>query len=182
MPWDRRAPERGGRPSAWALLPEDLAEGECPGRPAHVFSRLQRARTWLADDRLFLARDSRAWLEAHTDLSLPVILERHPSEDGSTKLVLGLTDGHRIEAVHMPRRVDDPPHQTGFWHVGLPRPRLRRLGGFFRRRALRARGHGAGPALARFAVPYVVISSALCLLLICGELDQIIGQFGINRP
>ncbi len=108
MPWDRRAPERGGRPSAWALLPEDLAEGECPGRPAHVFSRLQRARTWLADDRLFLARDSRAWLEAHTDLSLPVILERHPSEDGSTKLVLGLTDGHRIEAVHMPRRVDDP--------------------------------------------------------------------------
>jgi predicted ABC-type sugar transport system permease subunit len=26
-------------------------------------------------------------------------------------------------------------------------------------------------SLARFAVPYVVIASALCLLLICGELD-----------
>ena len=31
-------------------------------------------------------------------------------------------------------------------------------------------------SLARFAVPYVVIASALCLLLICGELDLSIGQ------
>jgi 23S rRNA (adenine2503-C2)-methyltransferase len=107
MPWDRRAPERGGPPSAWALLPEDLAALDCPGRPAHVFARLQRARTWLPD-RLFLAREIRAWLESRTDLSLPTILERHPSADGSTKLVLGLSDGHRIEAVHMPRGEGDP--------------------------------------------------------------------------
>ncbi|CAA9388697.1 MAG: Ribose ABC transport system, permease protein RbsC [uncultured Rubrobacteraceae bacterium] len=31
-------------------------------------------------------------------------------------------------------------------------------------------------SLARFAVPYVVIASALCLLLICGELDLSVGQ------
>ena len=103
MPWDRRAPEREGPPSAWALLPEDLAAQGCPGRPEHVFARLQRVRTWRPDG-LFLAREIRAWLEAHTDLSLPAILERHPSADGSTKLVLGLADGHRVEAVHMPRR------------------------------------------------------------------------------
>jgi 23S rRNA (adenine2503-C2)-methyltransferase len=107
MPWDRRAPERGGLPSAWSLLPEDLAEQGCPGRPAHVFARLQRTRTWLPEG-LFLAREIRAWLESRTDLSLPVILERHPSSDGSTRLVLGLSDGRRIEAVHMPRRTDDP--------------------------------------------------------------------------
>lgn len=109
MPWDRRAPERGGPPSAWALLPEDLAALGCPGRPEHVFARLQRTRTWLPD-RLFLAREIRAWLEARTDLSLPTILERHPSADGSTKLVLGLSDGNRVEAVHMPRGhgIDDP--------------------------------------------------------------------------
>jgi len=107
MPWDRRAPERQGPPSAWALLPEDLAAGGCPGRPEHVFARLQRARTWLPD-RLFLARDIRAWLAAHTDLSLPRIVDRRPSSDGSTKLVLELTDGHRIESVHMPRGGDDP--------------------------------------------------------------------------
>ena len=58
MPWDRRAPERGGLPSAWALLPEDLAAMGCPGRPAHVFARLQRTRTWRPEG-LFLAREIR---------------------------------------------------------------------------------------------------------------------------
>jgi 23S rRNA (adenine2503-C2)-methyltransferase len=107
MPWDRQAPEREGPPSAWALLPADLAALGCPGRPEHVFSRLQRVCTWREED-LFLAREIRAWLEAHTDLSLPAIVERHPSADGSTKLALELTDGHRIEAIHMPRREGDP--------------------------------------------------------------------------
>jgi 23S rRNA (adenine2503-C2)-methyltransferase len=107
MPWDRKAPEKEGLPSAWSLLPADLTAQGCPGRPEHVFSRLQRVRTWRPDS-LFLSREIRAWLEAHTDLSLPRILESHPSSDGSTKIVLGLSDGHRIEAVHMPRKVDDP--------------------------------------------------------------------------
>ena len=104
-PWDRRAPERQGPPSAWALLPEDLVAGGCPGRPEHVFARLQRVRTW-QPDRLFLSREIRAWLDRHADLALPTILERHPSADGATKIVLGLADGHRVEAVHMPRRED----------------------------------------------------------------------------
>jgi 23S rRNA (adenine2503-C2)-methyltransferase len=116
-PWDRRAPERAGPPSAWALLPADLAAGGCPGRPEHVFARLQRVRSWLEPglepetagpgDRLFLARAARLWLAGHADLSLPTVVERHPSGDGSTKLVLGLADGHRVEAVHMPRRDGD---------------------------------------------------------------------------
>ena len=101
-PWDRRAPERAGAPSAWALLPEDLAARGCPGRSEHVFARLQRVRTWRPGG-LFLAREARAWLAAHTDLSLPAILERHPSANGSTRLVLGLADGLRVEAVHMLR-------------------------------------------------------------------------------
>jgi 23S rRNA (adenine2503-C2)-methyltransferase len=107
MPWDRRAPERAGPASAWALLPEDFAAQGCPGRPAHVFARLQRVRTW-QEDRLFLSRAIRAWLAAHADLSLPEIRERHPSGDGSTRLVLSLADGQRIEAVHMPRMDGDP--------------------------------------------------------------------------
>ncbi|HWN43790.1 MAG TPA: 23S rRNA (adenine(2503)-C(2))-methyltransferase RlmN [Thermoanaerobaculia bacterium] len=101
-PWERRAPEREGPPSAWALLPDDLAAMGCPGRPEHVFARLQRVRTWRPDS-LFLSREIRAWLEERTDLALPTILERHPSADGATRLVLGLADGHRIEAFHMPR-------------------------------------------------------------------------------
>lgn len=105
-PWDRRAPERpAALPSAWGLLPEELAALGVPGRPEHVFARLQRARTW-REENLFLSRDIRACLEAKTDLALPSIAERHPSADGSTKLVLELADGHRVEAVHMPRRED----------------------------------------------------------------------------
>ncbi|HEX2224190.1 MAG TPA: 23S rRNA (adenine(2503)-C(2))-methyltransferase RlmN, partial [Thermoanaerobaculia bacterium] len=107
LPWERKAPERQGAPSAWSLLPEDFAALGCPGRPEHVFSRLQRIRTWKPEG-LFLARQIRVWLEANTDLSLPRIVERHPSSDGSTKLVLELVDGHRIEAVHMPRKEGDP--------------------------------------------------------------------------
>ncbi|HZF07770.1 MAG TPA: 23S rRNA (adenine(2503)-C(2))-methyltransferase RlmN [Thermoanaerobaculia bacterium] len=106
-PWDRRAPEREGRPSAWALLPGDFAAGRCPGRPEHVWARLQRVRTW-REGRPFLSRPIRSWLDAETDLALPTILERHLSEDGATRLVLGLSDGQRIEAVHMPRRDGDP--------------------------------------------------------------------------
>ncbi|HTQ79682.1 MAG TPA: 23S rRNA (adenine(2503)-C(2))-methyltransferase RlmN, partial [Thermoanaerobaculia bacterium] len=101
-PWDRQAPERSGLPSAWALLPADLAALGCPGRPEHVWGRLQRVRTW-REGRPFLSRAIRDWLAARTDRSLPVIRERHPSEDGATRLVLELADGQRIEAVHMPR-------------------------------------------------------------------------------
>ncbi|HXO22013.1 MAG TPA: 23S rRNA (adenine(2503)-C(2))-methyltransferase RlmN [Thermoanaerobaculia bacterium] len=102
QPWNRPAPEPEGPLSAWAQTPEELAERGCPGRPAHVFARLQRIGTWQTD-RPFLARPIRAWLESETDLSLPAILERHPSQDGATRLVLGLADGQRVEAVHMPR-------------------------------------------------------------------------------
>jgi len=106
MPWDRRAPEREGPPAAWALLPEDLAARGCTGRPEHTFAQLQRVRGW-REARPFLSRRTQGWLEANADLSLPTILERHPSQDGATRLVLGLSDGQRIEAVHMPRREGD---------------------------------------------------------------------------
>jgi 23S rRNA (adenine2503-C2)-methyltransferase len=107
QPWDHPAPEKGGKPSAWALLPEDFAALGCPGRPEHVFHRLQRIHLW-RDGRPWLAKEILAWLEANTDLSLPQLAERHESEDASTKAVLTLSDGHRIEAVHMPRRVKNP--------------------------------------------------------------------------
>jgi 23S rRNA (adenine2503-C2)-methyltransferase len=106
-PWDRPGPEREGRKvSAWELLPEDLAARGCPGRPEHVFGRLQRVFTW-NEGALHLARPTRDWLAAHTDLTLPAVVSRHPSADGAVRLVLGLGDGKRIEAVHMPRRDGD---------------------------------------------------------------------------
>jgi 23S rRNA (adenine2503-C2)-methyltransferase len=107
MPWDTPAPEKAGKPSAWALLPEDISAMGCPGRAEHVFNQLQRPWLW-REGFPRVSKEIRAWLETHVDLSLPEIEESHSSEDHSTKCVIRLSDGHRIEAVHMPRRVRNP--------------------------------------------------------------------------
>ena len=106
-PWDRPAPERDGKPEACALLPEEFEGLGAPGRGAHVFAQLQHPWAWV-EGRPRLSREIREWMAGALDFSLPQVLEQHPSEDGSTKLVLGLADGERIEAVHMPREVRNP--------------------------------------------------------------------------
>ncbi len=107
IPWDNPAPERAGLPSAWSLFPEELAERGCPGSALETFKRLHRPWTW-KEGVPDLGDRIRPWLEGVADLCLPAIIERQPSSDGSTKLILELTDGKRIEAVHMPRRVRNP--------------------------------------------------------------------------
>jgi 23S rRNA (adenine2503-C2)-methyltransferase len=106
-PWDRPAPERAGRPSAYALLPADFAALGAPGRSEHIFTQCQHPWAWV-EGRPRLSREIREWMASSLDTALPEILERHASEDGSTKVVLGLADGQRIEAVHMPREVRNP--------------------------------------------------------------------------
>ncbi len=105
--WDRPAPERQGLPSAFALLPEDFEALGAPGRPDHIFTQCQHPWVWV-EERPRLSKEIREWMAARLDGTLPAILERHASEDGSTKVVLGLADGQRIEAVHMPRAVRNP--------------------------------------------------------------------------
>jgi 23S rRNA (adenine2503-C2)-methyltransferase len=107
QPWDEAAPEKGGLPSAFGLLPEDLEALGAPGRPEHLFGRLQRPASW-REGAPWLSKAARAWFEERFDLGLPAIVEALPSGDGSTKCVLSLTDGQRIECVHMPRRVRNP--------------------------------------------------------------------------
>ncbi len=107
QPWDRPAPEREGRPCAWSLLPEDLAELGCPGSALETFKRLHRPWTW-KDGAPDLGPAIRRWLEGVADLRLPALVDGQPSSDGATKLVLELADGRRIEAVHMPRPVRNP--------------------------------------------------------------------------
>lgn len=106
-PWDQPARELSGMPSAFSLLSEDFQAMGAPGRPEHIFTQIQHPRLWV-EGRPRLSKEIREWLSQHCDMRLPEILERHPSEDGSTKVVLGLTDGERIEAVHMPREVKNP--------------------------------------------------------------------------
>ena len=105
--WDSPAPEGVGLPSAFGWLPEDLERLGAPGRPELFFSRLQRPWRWGADGP-DLGKAARSWLAQAGDGALPEIVESHPSDDGSTKVVLRLADGERIEAVHMPREVRSP--------------------------------------------------------------------------
>ncbi len=101
------APELQGPPSAWSLLPAELAAlGPLRGDPEHLFARLQRVATWGADGPA-VGKSARAAL-ARADLRLPELVELHPSADGATRCVLRTVDGHRVEAVHMPRATKNP--------------------------------------------------------------------------
>jgi 23S rRNA (adenine2503-C2)-methyltransferase len=42
------------------------------------------------------------------DLRLPEVLDARASADGATRVALGLADGARVEAVHIPREVSNP--------------------------------------------------------------------------
>ncbi len=103
-PWDAPAPEKVGRPSAFGLLPGELKARGCPNDANHLFSLLQRPWNW-ADGTPKLGKDNRTFLESFADLSLPKMDESIESSDGTQKLALRLTDGRRIETVHMPRVV-----------------------------------------------------------------------------
>jgi len=89
------------------MLPEDFAALAAPGRADHLFAQCQHPWAWV-EGRPRLSRAVREWMSLHLDLALPEILERDVSEDGSTKLVLGLSDGERVEVVHLPREFRDP--------------------------------------------------------------------------
>jgi 23S rRNA (adenine2503-C2)-methyltransferase len=100
------APEPTAAPSIWALLPADLQARGYTGSAAALFTRIQRVTEWEGGAPA-VSNANRALL-AGCDLTLPEIVEAHPSADGSTRVVLRTADGHAIEAVHMPRAVKNP--------------------------------------------------------------------------
>jgi 23S rRNA (adenine2503-C2)-methyltransferase len=109
----RPAPERGGKPSAWSQTVADLQSRMAPGARGtaeHIFAQLQRVKTWGADGPQ-LGKAGRAVLD-QLSLELPAIVEQVLSSDGSTRLVLHTGDGHKIEAVHMPRTHVKQPRTT----------------------------------------------------------------------
>jgi 23S rRNA (adenine2503-C2)-methyltransferase len=93
-------PRRGaGVTSAFALSPGEL-QARGFRNPAHAFAQIQRPWLWTAGAPA-LGRDDRA--RVNFSLTAPQILERHSARDGSTKLLVELDSGARVEAVHMPR-------------------------------------------------------------------------------
>ena len=84
---------------AWGHTPEDLRALGYARDPSHLFGRIQRVASWNTDGPSL----SRHGLALGLDFALPSIEDERPSTDGSTRIVLRLADGERIEAVHMPR-------------------------------------------------------------------------------
>lgn len=76
------------------------------GLPAYrgrqIFDALHRRATRSLADIHEVPRDLRERLEREMPISLPEIIRREPSEDGSVKYGLRLSDGALVEAVYMP--------------------------------------------------------------------------------
>jgi 23S rRNA (adenine2503-C2)-methyltransferase len=85
--------------SAFAISPSELGARGFKN-PEHAFGQIQRPWLWQAGVP-GLGRDDRAL--ATFSLTPPVLLSQQAAADGSTKLLVELDNGDRVEAVHMPR-------------------------------------------------------------------------------
>ena len=88
-----------GAVSEFSALPSDLAARGFRN-PDHAFSQIQRPWLWRAGAPA-LGRDNREL--ATFSLVAPHIQARNTAQDGSTKLLVEVDSGDRVEAVHMPR-------------------------------------------------------------------------------
>jgi 23S rRNA (adenine2503-C2)-methyltransferase len=93
-------------PSAFGLLPDQLAALGCPGSANNTFQRLQRAWTW-GDATPTLGQAASRWLLEHTDLRLPTVERDVRAADGTTRAVYR-SGADLFESVHMPRAVRVP--------------------------------------------------------------------------
>ncbi|HEX7451460.1 MAG TPA: 23S rRNA (adenine(2503)-C(2))-methyltransferase RlmN [Polyangiaceae bacterium] len=85
--------------SAFAISPSELSARGFRN-PEHAFGQIQRPWLWQGGVPA-LGRDDRAL--AAFSLAPPALLSRQAAADGSTKLLVELDNGDRVEAVHMPR-------------------------------------------------------------------------------
>ena len=85
--------------SVFSALPEDLAQHGYKN-PPHVFGCIQRPWLWKAGLPA-LGRDDRT-IDA-LSMRPPRVLAKSAASDGSTKLLIEVENGDRVEAVHMPR-------------------------------------------------------------------------------
>lgn len=92
------------RASAWEQTPETLRALGWTRDARRLFARLVRLDGW-DEGGPVLGREARGFVERTLDLRLPSIVTTASSSDESTRLVLEVAGGARVEAVHMPRRV-----------------------------------------------------------------------------
>jgi 23S rRNA (adenine2503-C2)-methyltransferase len=85
----------------FAALPADLA-AQGYRNPVHAFALIQRPWLWQQGAPAFGRKDPEL---RELLLAPPPIRAQSPAADGSTKLLIELEAGDRVEAVHMPRAI-----------------------------------------------------------------------------
>ena len=78
-------------------LMREMGEGAFRGR--QIGEWIYRRGATSFEDMTNLSRDLRARLQAEHEITFPPIAARHESADGSTKLLLQMSDAERIETV-----------------------------------------------------------------------------------
>jgi len=99
IPANRPARAPRAAASAFSALPSDLARYGYKN-PSHAFGCIQRPWLWQGGAPA-LGREARAL--SSLSFALPSVRSQSPAADGSTKLLLEVENGDRVEAVHMPR-------------------------------------------------------------------------------
>ena len=94
---------------AWSVLPEEwkpllAARGLRPFRADQILHSLYR--DWITDwdAATTLPKEFRETLKAEFPLRVPDVLAQDRAEDGTTKLLLGLSDGNSVETVVIPAK------------------------------------------------------------------------------
>ena len=92
---------------AWSVLPDEwkpllTARGMRAFRADQILQALYRDWIMDWDAATTLPKDFRETLKAEFPLRVPEVLAQDRAEDGTTKLLLGLSDGNSVETV--PRR------------------------------------------------------------------------------
>ena len=94
---------------AWSVLPEEwkpllTARGLRAFRAEQILHSLYRDWIMDWDAATTLPKDFRETLKAEFPLRVPEVLAQDRAEDGTTKLLLGLSDGNSVETVVIPAK------------------------------------------------------------------------------
>ncbi len=94
-------------PSVFSALPEDFDHLPTRAGGKHIFRAIQRTRSYI-DGHPDLGHKVLHLLDTAFDTRAISIVEKWCASDGTTRIIYELTDGLRIDTVHMPRDVKSP--------------------------------------------------------------------------
>ena len=93
--------------SVYAALPSDFDKLPTHTSGGHIFKGIQWAWTY-SDEQFAFGHKARMLVETAFDTTPIRIAETRHADDGTTRIIYELSDGARVETIHMPRDVKSP--------------------------------------------------------------------------